>query len=46
MAADDSWIRAEMGGTTRASLISRPEVLAALIKRAKRPLFIVGNGGA
>jgi acetyl-CoA decarbonylase/synthase complex subunit epsilon len=43
MAADDSWIRAEMGGTTRASIITKPEVVVALIKRAKRPLFILGH---
>jgi len=48
VAADDAWIRAEMGGTTRASVISKPEVVGALIKRAKRPLFILGHeiGGA
>jgi acetyl-CoA decarbonylase/synthase complex subunit epsilon len=43
MAADDAWLRAEMGGTTRASVISKPEVVAALMKRAKRPLLIVGH---
>jgi anaerobic carbon-monoxide dehydrogenase, CODH/ACS complex subunit epsilon len=43
MAGDDSWIRAEMGGTSRASVITKPEVIVALIKRMKRPLFIVGH---
>ncbi len=43
MAGDDAWLRAEMGGTTRASVISKPEVIGALVKRAKRPLFIVGH---
>ena len=43
MAGDDAWLRAEMGGTTRASVISKPEVVLALIKRAKRPLIIVGH---
>ena len=43
MAADDAWLRAEMGGTTRASVISKPEVVVALIKRAKRPLVILGH---
>ncbi|PKL59257.1 MAG: hypothetical protein CVV33_08775, partial [Methanomicrobiales archaeon HGW-Methanomicrobiales-4] len=43
MAADDAWLRAEMGGTTRASVINKPEVVGALIKRAKRPLFILGH---
>lgn len=43
MAVDDAWLRAEMGGTTRASVISKPEVVVALIKRAKRPLLIIGH---
>lgn len=43
MAGDEAWLRAETGGTTRASVISKPEVIAALLKRAKRPLFIVGH---
>lgn len=43
MAADDAWLRAEMGGTTRASVIKKPEVVVALINRAKRPLFILGH---
>ncbi len=43
MASDDSWMRAELGGTTRANLITRPEVIAALIRRAKRPLVIAGH---
>jgi acetyl-CoA decarbonylase/synthase complex subunit epsilon len=43
MAVDDAWLRAEMGGTTRASIINKPEVVGALIKRAKRPLFILGH---
>jgi anaerobic carbon-monoxide dehydrogenase, CODH/ACS complex subunit epsilon len=43
MAVGEAWLRAEMGGTTRASVISRPEVVVALIKQAKRPLFILGH---
>ncbi|HWQ66545.1 MAG TPA: CO dehydrogenase/acetyl-CoA synthase complex subunit epsilon [Methanospirillum sp.] len=43
MAGDDAWLRAEMGGTTRATVISKPEVLVALLKKAKRPLFIIGH---
>ena len=43
MAGDDAWLRAEMGGTTRASVISKPEVVLALIKRAKRPVIIIGH---
>jgi anaerobic carbon-monoxide dehydrogenase, CODH/ACS complex subunit epsilon len=43
MAGDDAWMRAEIGGTTRASVISKPEVVAALLKKATRPLFIIGH---
>nr|WP_319538286.1 carbon monoxide dehydrogenase beta subunit family protein [uncultured Methanospirillum sp.] len=43
MAGDDAWIRAEMGGTSRASVIGKPEVVVALLRRANRPLFIVGH---
>ena len=43
MAGDDAWIRAEMGGTSRASVIGKPEVLGALLRRAERPVFVVGH---
>lgn len=43
MAEQDSWIRAEMGGTKRSSVISKPEVLVALLKKAKRPLILIGH---
>lgn len=43
MAGDVAWMRAEMGGTTRASVITKPEVIGALLIRAKRPLFIIGH---
>ncbi|HWQ64224.1 MAG TPA: carbon monoxide dehydrogenase beta subunit family protein [Methanospirillum sp.] len=43
MAGDDSWIRAEMGGTSRASVIGKPEVIGALLNRVKRPIIIVGH---
>ncbi len=43
MSGQDSWLRAEMGGTKQASVISKPEVLMALLKKAKRPLIIIGH---
>lgn len=43
MGETDSWLRAERGGTKRASVLSKPEVLAVLIRKAQRPLFIVGH---
>jgi len=43
MTGDDAWMRAEIGGTTRASIISKPEVVIALLKKATRPLFIIGH---
>lgn len=42
MADQSPWIRAEMGGTKQASLISKPEILMALLKKSRRPLFIIG----
>ena len=43
MAGDDAWMRAEMGGTSRASVIGKPDVVEALLSRAKRPLIIIGH---
>lgn len=43
MAEQEPWIRAEMGGTKRALIISKPEVLGALLRKAKRPLIILGT---
>jgi|GEM_PF-102164 acetyl-CoA decarbonylase/synthase complex subunit epsilon len=43
MNVQDSWIRAEMGGTKQASVITKPEILIALLKKAKRPLIIIGH---
>ena len=33
MSGQDSWIRAEMGGTKQASVITKPEILMALLKK-------------
>lgn len=43
MAETDSWLRAEIGGTKRASVITKPEVLVVLLKNAKRPLVVIGH---
>jgi len=39
----ESWLTAEIGGPRKASVITKPEVADAIIKRAKRPLLIVGS---
>ncbi len=39
----DSWQRAEVPGPKRAMAITKPEVVTALIKRANRPILIVGH---
>ena len=38
----EPWQTAEIAGPTKANVIMKPEVVAALIKRAKRPIIIVG----
>lgn len=43
MATAEAWQRAEIGGPTKASVIPKPEVLVAMLKRAKRPILIVGH---
>lgn len=37
------WQTAEIAGPNKALVISKPEVVAAMIKRAKRPIFVVGH---
>ncbi|TDA32414.1 MAG: CO dehydrogenase/acetyl-CoA synthase complex subunit epsilon [Hadesarchaea archaeon] len=39
----EPWQKAEIPGPVKAVLITKPEVVAVLIKRAKRPLFVVGT---
>ena len=39
----EPWQRAETAGTKKAKVIEKPEAVAAAIKRAKQPLFIVGH---
>jgi acetyl-CoA decarbonylase/synthase complex subunit epsilon len=42
----ESWQKAEIGGTEKALAITKPEVVAAMVKRAKRPILIVGHTAA
>ncbi|RLI06354.1 CO dehydrogenase/acetyl-CoA synthase complex subunit epsilon [Candidatus Bathyarchaeota archaeon] len=41
--AAEPWQRAEVPGTERANVIRKPEVLLALLKKAKRPVLVVGH---
>jgi acetyl-CoA decarbonylase/synthase complex subunit epsilon len=42
----EPWQKAEIAGTEKALAITKPEVVAAMIKRAKRPILIVGYTAA
>ena len=44
MPLSDSWQTAEIPGPKKASLIIKPEIADAMIRRAKRPIMIVGHG--
>ncbi|MEM3464598.1 MAG: CO dehydrogenase/acetyl-CoA synthase complex subunit epsilon [Candidatus Bathyarchaeia archaeon] len=46
MAVAEPWQTAEIPGPKKAMIISKPEVAAAMIKRAKRPILIVGHKAA
>jgi acetyl-CoA decarbonylase/synthase complex subunit epsilon len=46
MAAVESWQKAEIAGPTKALVIAKPEVVVAMVKKAKRPLLIVGHEAA
>lgn len=46
MATAEPWQKAEIAGPTKALVITKPEVIVAMIKRAKRPLLIVGHEAA
>jgi len=41
--APESWQTAEIPGPKKALVITKPEVVTALIKRAKRPIMLVGH---
>ena len=43
MSTADPWQKAEIAGPTKALVITKPEVVVAMIKKAKRPLLIVGH---
>ena len=38
----ESWQTAEIAGPQKANVIVKPEIAAAIIKRAKRPIIVVG----
>jgi acetyl-CoA decarbonylase/synthase complex subunit epsilon len=46
MATAEPWQKAEIPGPTKALVITKPEVIVAMIKKAKRPLLIVGHEAA
>jgi acetyl-CoA decarbonylase/synthase complex subunit epsilon len=46
MAAAEPWQTAEIPGPKKAMLITKPQVAAAMIKKAKRPILIVGHEAA
>lgn len=43
MASDEAWIRAETGGTKRAVIIDKSAVLGTIIRKATRPVLILGD---
>lgn len=43
MAVTEPWQKAEIPGPTKALVITKPEVAVALLKRAKRPILVVGH---
>ena len=42
----EPWQKAEIAGPKKALLITKPQVVAALITRAKRPLLVIGHHAA
>jgi len=43
MATVEAWQRAEIAGPSKANVIPKPEVFVAMMKRAKRPIFVAGH---
>ena len=39
----EPWQTAEIAGPTKANVLVKPEIAAAMIKRAKRPIIVVGH---
>jgi acetyl-CoA decarbonylase/synthase complex subunit epsilon len=46
MAMTEPWQTAEIPGPKKALAITKPEVVAAMVKRAKHPLLVVGHKAA
>lgn len=46
MGIAEPWQTAEIPGPKKALVITKPEVVAAMIKRAKRPILVVGHKAA
>ncbi|MGQ9551186.1 MAG: CO dehydrogenase/acetyl-CoA synthase complex subunit epsilon [Candidatus Bathycorpusculaceae bacterium] len=40
---EEPWQKAEIAGPKKALLILKPELVAAMVKKAKRPLLVVGH---
>ena len=43
MTVAEPWQEAEIAGPLKASVITKPEVVAAMLKRARRPLLVIGH---
>jgi len=43
MAVAEPWQKAEIPGPVKASVITKPEVITAMLKRARRPLLVLGH---
>jgi acetyl-CoA decarbonylase/synthase complex subunit epsilon len=43
MAAVEPWQKAEIPGPTKALVLTKPEVVVAMIQKAKRPILVVGH---
>lgn len=46
MATVEPWQKAEIPGPTKAMVITKPEVVVAMVKKAKRPILVVGHEAA
>lgn len=46
MTMAEPWQTAEIPGPKKASIITKPEIVAAMIKKAKRPVLVVGHKAA
>ena len=46
MAAAEPWQTAEISGPKKASVITKPEVVVAMIKKAEHPILVVGHKAA